>query len=91
MIWTRVTSVAEAVDVSWVVATDHELAEVVAGGAAVASAQDDHTVQVHVGGLEPGREYFYGFAVAAEHSQTGRTRTLAAEPERVRFATCSCA
>ena len=91
MIWTRVTSVAEAVDVSWVVATDHELAEIVAGGAAVASAQDDHTVQVDVGGLEPGREYFYGFAVAAEHSQTGRTRTLAAEPEQVRFATCSCA
>ena len=65
MIWTRVTSAAEAADVSWVVATDHELAEVVAGGAAVASAQDDHTVQVDVGGLEPGREYFYGFAVAA--------------------------
>ena len=87
----RVTSAAEAIDVSWVVATDHELAEVVASGAAVASAQDDHTVQVDVGGLEPGREYFYGFAVAAERSQTGRTRTLAAEPEPVCFATCSCA
>jgi alkaline phosphatase D len=91
VIWTRVTSEAEDVDVDWVVATDRELAKIVARGEAVARAEDDRTVQVDVGGLEPGRDYFYGFTAAAEASPTGRTRTLAAEPERVRFASCSCA
>ena len=74
VIWTRVTSAAEAVDVGWVVATDHELADVVACGEAVASPEDDYTLQVDVGGLEPGREYFYRFAAAAERgSETPRS------------------
>ena len=66
VIWTRVTSQAEAVDVDWVMATDPRLAEVVARGEVVAGAEDDHTVQIDVGGLDPGREYFYGFGAAAE-------------------------
>jgi alkaline phosphatase D len=91
VIWTRVTGDGNDVPVEWVVCADPALSDVVAHGEAVASAERDHTVQADVGGLEPGRRYYYGFTAAGESSPTGRTRTLAANPERVRFATCSCA
>ena len=91
MIWTRVTADEESVPVDWLMARDAELTDAVASGAATAEANADHTVRVDVGGLDPGCEYFYGFTTAAGRSPTGRTRTLPADPERLRFATCSCA
>jgi alkaline phosphatase D len=91
MIWTRISSEAESVPVSWKVAGDPELRHVVAAGETTAEAERDHTVHVDVTGLEPGITYHYGFSAAGEDSPVGRTWTLRAEAERLRFATCSCA
>lgn len=91
ILWTRVSCDADSVPVSWTVALDPELTEVIAAGGATAEGEHDHTVKVDVTGLEPGAVYHYGFSVDGERSPVGRTRTLGADPQRVRFATCSCA
>ncbi len=91
VIWTRVSTDADSVPVAWTIARDAGLGDVVASGEATAEAERDHTVNVDVGGLEPGAVYHYGFSTEGEDSPVGRTWTLRADPDRVRFATCSCA
>jgi len=94
IIWTHVSGVDPGVDltVSWCVARDHRLSDLVAQGTAVAAADRDHTVHVDVTGLEPGTTYFYGFDLPGAVSRVGRTRTLpAGHVERARFAVASCA
>jgi phosphodiesterase/alkaline phosphatase D-like protein len=94
VIWTHVSGVEPDADatVSWCLARDHRLSDLVAQGTAVAAADRDHTVHVDVTGLEPGTTYFYGFDVPGAVSTVGRTRTLpAGHVERARFAMASCA
>jgi alkaline phosphatase D len=91
VIWTRVNSEVASVPVSWTVARDRDLNEVIASGQEVAEAANDHCVHVDVTGLAPGEVYFYGFEVGGQSSPVGRTRTLRAETDSLRFATCSCA
>jgi alkaline phosphatase D len=91
VIWTRIGSDQDSVPVTWKVGRDAELIEVVASGETIAEADRDHTVHVDVAGLEPGVVYHYGFEAAGEVSPTGRTWTLRADADRLRFATCSCA
>jgi alkaline phosphatase D len=91
ILWTRVTTDAAEAPVEWVLARDAGLSDVVASGEAVARAEDDHTVTLDATGLEPDTAYHYAFTAAGERSPVARTRTLPADPERLRFATCSCA
>ena len=91
MIWTRVEAEDASAAVRWTLARDRDLNDVVATGEAAAAAENDHCVNVDVGGLEPAEEYFYGFEALGESSRVGRTRTLPARPDSLRFATCSCA
>src|SRR4051794_32218834 len=92
VIWTRVTTAAPEVAVRWTLARDPELADAVAAGETAASAEDDHTVHVDVGGLDPATAYHYGFEAEGERSPVARTRTLPGhDVTRTRFATCSCA
>ena len=93
MIWTRVTIDDGApADVSWTMARDHALTEVVASGSVVADQERDHTVNVDVTGLEPDTTYFYRFQVGDEPSPTARTRTLPGkDADHIRFAVASCA
>jgi alkaline phosphatase D len=91
VIWTRIGSHQASVPVTWKVGRDSELMDVVASGETIAEADRDHTVHVDVDGLEPGVVYHYGFEAAGEVSPTGRTWTLRADADRLRFATCSCA
>ena len=44
-------------------------------GIALARPELGHSVHVEVGGLEPGREYWYRFRAGDEISQIGRTKT----------------
>ncbi|RYD81971.1 MAG: alkaline phosphatase [Verrucomicrobiaceae bacterium] len=83
----------EAVEVSWQVAEDEQMSQVVKQGTTVANAEWAHSVHVEVEGLRPDRWYWYQFKVGNEVSPKGRTRTMPladALPERLRFAFASC-
>ena len=91
MLWTRVTGVGRAPDVSWRVASDPAFARVVASGTVRTSDVRDYTVKVDAGGLDPGSTYYYSFSVGSQRSTVGRTRTLpAAAVSRLRLAVVSC-
>jgi len=68
----------KAVEVTWAVATDERLRQVTQQGTAIAHPELGHAVHVEVGGLEPGRDYFYRFTIGDERSPVGRVRTLPA-------------
>jgi phosphodiesterase/alkaline phosphatase D-like protein len=91
VIWTRVDTAEATAPVGWTVARDRELRDVVATGETEARSEDDHCVHVDLEDLEPGATYFYGFESGGERSPVGRTWTLRAAAEGIRFATCSCA
>ncbi len=91
MIWTQVGTDADSVPVSWTVARDSGLSDVVLSGETTAEAEHDHTVHVDVTGLEPGLTYHCGFRAEGENSPVGRTWTLRSDADRLRFAMCSCA
>ena len=89
VLWTRVSGVDGAIPVHWWIRDE---AGTAAGeGTAEAIPARDHTVTVDVGGLRPGSRHTYGFEADGLASPIGRTRTLAVEPERLRFAQVSCA
>jgi alkaline phosphatase D len=82
-----------AVTVKWEVAADEQMKEIVARGAAAASAELGHSVHVEAQGLKPSRWYWYRFMVGDAVSPVGRTRTapaLNARLDRLRFAFASC-
>jgi len=94
ILWTRVTTDHPgSVTVTWRVARDVAMADVVATGAAVAQAAGDHTVKVEVTGLEPGQWYFYEFEALGRRSLVGRTKTAPAAGQsaaQLRFGVVSC-
>jgi alkaline phosphatase D len=81
------------VDVDWEIARDARFQNVVQKGTALARPELGHSVHVEVGGLEPGREYWYRFRAGDEMSQAGRTKTAppaGAPVDRLRFGVCGC-
>ncbi|MFI7395190.1 alkaline phosphatase D family protein [Streptomyces tendae] len=103
LLWTRVTPTPEAIpgsgtgpdtEVSWVVATDKALTNVVAKGSVTATAASDHTVKADVRGLAPATDYWFRFAAGPTDSPVARTRTAPAHDAAVtglRFGVVSCA
>ncbi|GII65675.1 alkaline phosphatase [Sphaerisporangium krabiense] len=86
VIWTRLAPQPLAEDgaggmpsrpftVLWQVYADERLRHVVRAGVAIASPEWGHSVHVEVGGLQPGREYWYRFRLGSYVSPAGRTRT----------------
>ncbi|MCC6226689.1 MAG: alkaline phosphatase D family protein [Microthrixaceae bacterium] len=95
VLWTRVEPlVAPSVNsCDWQVSTSPSMSPVVASGTEVVEAASDHTVKVLVGGLEPGRSYWYRFEAGGVRSTVGRASTLPepdAELESLRLAYASC-
>ena len=81
------------VPVTWQIATDSRMRNVVAEGTARASPRLAHSVHVEVNGLRSGREYFYRFGYRGDESPIGRTMTapaLGARLDSLKFAYCSC-
>ena len=81
------------VEVEWQVASDRAMKTVVQKGTALARPELAHSVHVEIGGLEPGRPYWYRFNVGRERTVVGTARTVAAAGARldkVRFATAGC-
>jgi alkaline phosphatase D len=84
---------AEAIEVTWEMAADEGMREIVRSGSAVASPQLGHSVHVEAEGLKPDRWYWYRFRAGDAESPIGRTRTVPpidSKPERLRFAFASC-
>ena len=95
IIWTRVTPDSDdagEVTVSWAVAQDEAMTDVVASGNVITDAGKDYTVKVDVTGLDAGTTYYYQFAVSDETaSVVGITRTLpSGSVDSVTLAVCSC-
>ncbi|MFJ8532558.1 alkaline phosphatase D family protein [Streptomyces sp. NPDC093591] len=103
LLWTRVTPTAEAVpgsglgpdtEVSWIVARDKALTNIVAKGSTTATAASDHTVKADIRGLEPATDYWFRFSAGGTDSPVARTRTAPAANASVaglRFGVVSCA
>lgn len=78
--------------VRWLVARNQDMSGLVASGDAAARAEDNFTLQVDVGGLEPDSHYWYAFERAGERSPVGRLRTMPGSGvDHLRFAVVSCA
>ncbi|MCB1703598.1 MAG: alkaline phosphatase D family protein [Halioglobus sp.] len=95
IIWTRVTeedAAGDAVPVTWQVATDPGMRNVVAQGTQDAISEHDWTIKVDVVGLSPATSYYYQFsALGGLTSIVGRTRTAPeVDVSAVRIAVVSC-
>ncbi|WP_069772600.1 alkaline phosphatase [Streptomyces sp. LUP30] len=103
LLWTRVTPTPEAIpgsglgpdtEVSWIVARDKALTDVVAKGTTTATAASDHTVKADIRGLAPATDYWFRFSAGDVDSPVARTRTAPAADATVsglRFGVVSCA
>jgi alkaline phosphatase D len=81
------------VAVDWEVGDTPNFKTIVAKGTAIAPPELGHAVHVEVGGLQPGRDYWYRFTAGRDRSVAGRARTtpaLGAALDRVRFAVAGC-
>jgi len=103
VLWTRLAPTPLALDgsggmskpvsVTWDVATDDAMRNVVRTGIAEADRRFAHSVHVEVDGLEPGRPYWYRFTALGQQSPIGRSKTApapSAGPQQMRFAFASC-
>ena len=91
VLWTRVTTAESSPAVSWAIARDEQMAQVLARGETETGAARDFTVKIDAAGLEPGTTYYYQFASGGARSMVGRTRTLPlASVSRVRLGVVSC-
>lgn len=94
IIWTRVTpdDFASPAVVSYKVATDTSMIDVVSQGSQLTNSSKDFTVKVDVTGLSPDTYYFYEFRYNGFFSQRGRTKTApVGDVDSLRFAVVSCA
>jgi len=101
VLWTRLApeplvgggAGVEALPVTWEVATDDRMRNVVRKGRAQTAPERAHAVHVQLDGLDPGHVYWYRFASGDAVSTVGRTRTAPAADataSRLRFAIASC-
>jgi alkaline phosphatase D len=84
---------ARRIAVAWEIADDEGMRSVRRSGVTLADPAQNHSIHVDVGGLRPGREYWYRFYAGGEASAVGRTRTapaFGAAPRTLRFCFVSC-
>jgi alkaline phosphatase D len=104
VLWTRLApaplspdghgGMSESASVTWEVAADEAMRNVVQSGVTEAQIGWAHSVHVEVAGLEPNRPYWYRFTALGEQSPIGLTRTAPkpdTELDKLRFAFASCA
>jgi alkaline phosphatase D len=83
----------EMIEVSWELASDLAMKNIVRRGTTAATPQLAHSVHAEVDGLDPDRWYWYRFHAGDAISSTGRARTMPADsasPEKFRMAFASC-
>lgn len=96
VLWTRLAtgSMPNAnIPVKWQIAEDEGFRKLARKGEAMATPALAHAVHAEVGGLKPGRWYWYRFQADGQQSPVGRFRTAPAVgeiPARMRLAFASC-
>jgi alkaline phosphatase D len=97
IIWTRVTPDSLGtgpVVVSYKMATDTGMTNIVATGSALTDDTKDYTIKFDVTGLNPAEFYYYEFTALGYRSPVGRTRTAPSATvggDSLRFGLVSCA
>ena len=93
VIWTKVfTEKTDKQDVSWQIAADTSMHDIVQSGVLTTDASSAFTVKVDIQHLKPGTTYFYRFRHQDRFSAIGRTKTAPdGAPSLLRFAIVSCA
>ena len=84
---------ASPVEVTWRLALDAGMNNVIREGRVTARARDGHAVSVNVDGLTGDTWYYYQFSCAGDLSRIGRTRTFprpGSMPQTMDFALVSC-
>lgn len=84
---------ASPIEITWEMARDERMRNVVRSGTTLAMPELAHSVHVEVRELDPGRVYWYRFRAASTESPTGRTRTAPAPNaalSNLRFAAVAC-
>ena len=94
ILWTRVTprDGDAAVRVSWVIATDTALSNVITSSSGTVTAETDFCYTVEVADLQPGTTYYYAFRAYDRNSLIGRTKTTPSDSydhARIGVVTCS--
>lgn len=97
IIWTRVTPSAQnqqPAAVSWKIATDTGMTQLVQSGSVLTTIERDYTVKIDVQNLQADTRYYYEFYSEGKRSIQGRTHTAphpTALKDSLRFAVVSCA
>ena len=101
VLWTRLVDEslfgselpANAIEVKWELANDHQFANVIQAGVSLALPELAHSVHAEVRNLPSNRWFYYRFTAGGKVSQVGKTRTLPAANasiDRLRMAYASC-
>ncbi|AQM67207.1 alkaline phosphatase D family protein [Vibrio campbellii] len=92
IIWTRVTTEASYVDVSWQVSATEDFSSIEQSGTFTTDTSRDFTVKVDVQNLNPNTQYYYRFMVGEASSIVGTTQTLPeGSVDKASMAVVSCA
>ncbi len=91
IIWTRVTTTDTVEAVTWRMATDTGMVNIVDSGIVMTTSAVDYTVKIDVPNLMPDTYYYYEFEADGMLSIRGRTRTAPlGDVDSIRFAIVSC-
>ncbi|UTZ25499.1 alkaline phosphatase [Vibrio campbellii] len=92
IIWSRVTTEASYVDVSWQVSATEDFSSIEQSGTFATDTSRDFTVKVDVQNLNPNTQYYYRFMVGEASSIVGITQTLpVGSVDKASMAVVSCA
>ena len=90
VLWTRAVGLTGDVRLGYEIAADEDFRSIVRSGRVDAPAARGGAAHLEVRGLPPGRPFFYRFHLGNAVSRTGRTATMAVDPQRLRLALTSC-
>ncbi|MDQ7043391.1 MAG: alkaline phosphatase D family protein [Sulfurimonas sp.] len=92
IIWTRVTSTAPSVNVTYEVATDESFTNIIHNGTYTTDSTKDFTVKIDIQNLTSGTLYYYRFSSFGTTSTVGKMKTLSEGLlDTLKMAVFSCA
>ncbi|GLB51786.1 alkaline phosphatase [Neptunitalea chrysea] len=92
IIWTRYTTEASSVAITWQISTDENFEDILRSGEVTTTADRDYTIAVEVQELDPSQKLYYRFIQIDDEtvSPVGETITFPENASEVTIAICSC-